>query len=243
MQPASFWAKALLHGFEANCVWHAVIPTIMTSKAPKWERVETAIDTSNPMVVAAHRANLCCAKCGVSLEGNLYRVAVRFLITKSNAKMYPPDGCDYVLTRTFFNTAGFCFGCIDQGKPVPHLDANSEMQNFILDQLESIGLDLFCEPTLVGEYVEEDGKKIWQKLLDVLHLRHKEVLHALGKMDCKCPACGRPSPKKRCSGCHYARYCNTDCSRRDWNKHKLECEFLCRFSLFMPLTFAHEEIL
>ena len=39
-----------------------------------------------------------------------------------------------------------------------------------------------------------------------------------------CIQCGEMAPKmKRCSGCHWARYCNRECQKANWQTHRNDC--------------------
>jgi hypothetical protein len=235
MQPSSFWQEALLRGFSSGCIWHAVIPTIMVSKCPAWDVIKDKFDTTDTQVVLAQRSNMCCAKCGASQEGKVYRCGVRVLVT--TCKTY--DGFhmnERMGFRIVFNSATLCLPCIDKDMKMPCLDANSDMLNHVLDQLEDIALSLE-----ISRENYKDGPTMWRTVLNILHSRHKKIMHTLGKMDCKCPYCKNPLPKKRCSGCHYVRYCGSNCSVRDWSKHKIECEFLQKSSLFLSDEFTFEE--
>ena len=57
----------------------------------------------------------------------------------------------------------------------------------------------------------------------------KEEVLCLVKM---CVACSKgyasnpPFPKdgKRCGGCHNVYYCNVECQKKDWKRHKKECK-------------------
>ena len=39
-----------------------------------------------------------------------------------------------------------------------------------------------------------------------------------------CANCGTPNPKKKCP-CDAVKYCNIDCQKLDWKKHKLQCNY------------------
>jgi hypothetical protein len=40
-----------------------------------------------------------------------------------------------------------------------------------------------------------------------------------------CTTCGREAPKmKKCSGCRWARYCDTGCQKSHWRIHKPHCD-------------------
>eukprot|EP00040_Diaphanoeca_grandis_P015157 m.77136 g.77136 ORF g.77136 m.77136 type:complete len:100 (-) comp24981_c0_seq3:542-841(-) len=39
-----------------------------------------------------------------------------------------------------------------------------------------------------------------------------------------CAACGKADAESRCSGCRTVKYCNRDCQRSHWKKHKKLCK-------------------
>ena len=39
----------------------------------------------------------------------------------------------------------------------------------------------------------------------------------------RCTGCTSPTSQIRCSGCHDAVYCDAQCRRRDWIRHRIEC--------------------
>ncbi|KAJ7766049.1 hypothetical protein B0H16DRAFT_1522878 [Mycena metata] len=39
--------------------------------------------------------------------------------------------------------------------------------------------------------------------------------------------CGKPG-EMRCSGCKILRYCGSECQKKDWKAHKLDCKTLAR---------------
>jgi hypothetical protein len=43
-----------------------------------------------------------------------------------------------------------------------------------------------------------------------------------------CFACNKPGTQ-RCSGCHNARYCASECQKKDWTLHKLLCKSFANF--------------
>eukprot|EP01084_Bolivina_argentea_P212548 361262_1 len=42
----------------------------------------------------------------------------------------------------------------------------------------------------------------------------------------KCSNCGNTERTKKCSGCKQVWYCNTDCQKKNWMKHKKQCKKL-----------------
>ena len=55
----------------------------------------------------------------------------------------------------------------------------------------------------------------------------KAKTKAKGKKDGTpvCFHCGKADPKLlSCAACHHARYCDRDCQRKDWKRHKLACK-------------------
>lgn len=39
-----------------------------------------------------------------------------------------------------------------------------------------------------------------------------------------CASCGNPDPEKKCP-CGSVKYCNSNCQKLDWKKHKLQCNY------------------
>lgn len=38
-----------------------------------------------------------------------------------------------------------------------------------------------------------------------------------------CHTCGKNNPKKRCSECKFAHYCDEKCQKKDWKFHRKNC--------------------
>ncbi|KAI0703156.1 hypothetical protein C8Q76DRAFT_632141, partial [Earliella scabrosa] len=64
-----------------------------------------------------------------------------------------------------------------------------------------------------------------------------ELLQWFGRIECKkhiprtksrmrrCTSCGSANAiLKRCTGCMIAKYCNAECQKRDWTRHRTECK-------------------
>lgn len=238
-QPSSFWQKTLLHGFADECIWHAIVPTIMVSTTPTWEFVEQCINTEDQQLVLAQRANMCCVECGMPMEKTTCRLAIRVLIAQRKVRSMPDDGRQYIINRIALCSAIFCLPCFEKNTIAVSLDANSDMLNVVLDALEIIAANDFSLPQL--EANKQSGPEIWNNMVALLQLQQQELMHRMGKKDAKCFFCNKNGPKRRCSACHYARYCGSDCSHSDWVRHKPECAFLQKNSVVLPLWTGREE--
>lgn len=212
MQPSSFWQKVYLGDYANNCIWHMLIPTTMAGHILPWSEIEHLIDKNDKIAVDAHKANRCCGICNESQEDVDYVFAVRVLIGKRPEEKY----WTYSIS---VGTAIICFDCVYERRKWLRvgLISNSDMQNFVLDTLQSISYSF-------GMKSEElSGEQIWDQMMAQFNMRHEEVMKRIGKMDSSCLYCEAKKPKNRCSACHFARYCNTDCSKADWARHKVEC--------------------
>lgn len=227
MQPSSFWQKVLLRGYAEDCVWHVLIPTIMTTQMARWEKIEHLINKNDKVVVDVHKANMSCGICGMYLEGQKHIFTLRVLIGKRpGTDFYNPEEKCWIY-KVAFHTAAICFGCaINRKWPCVSLDSNSDMHNYVLDTLESIASFMTVD--------EKDlsGEQMWERIKTEFDKRRDTVMKYIGKMDANCSCCNTKNPKNRCSACHIIRYCNGECSKTDWPKHKEECKSLQETSIF-----------
>jgi len=58
------------------------------------------------------------------------------------------------------------------------------------------------------------------------HDQDKELIEILRRVY-GCFSCGKPKPKSTCSKCKVVKYCNRECQRKDWKRHKGECDTWC----------------
>lgn len=234
MQPPLFWQNAMLHNFAEDCVCHMLVPTSMTSKMSTWAKIEHLIDKTDKLVADVQKANMSCGICGVSQEGKQHIFAVRVLVGKR-----PVVGEKCWIYRMEFNSAAICNMCAYERKwPYISIDSNSGMQNIVLDTLESIA------PRATVGMEDLSGAQLWditKAEFDTHH--HASVMKRMGKMDSRCNHCKRKKPKNRCSACHIVRYCNADCSKADWGKHKEECKNLQKTSIFCHDKSANIDLL
>jgi len=217
------WEKTLLHNFADDCVWHAIIPTMMVCKSPTWDMLKTIIDLSDKELVEAQKQNLLCALCKTDSSGKEVTFALRFLLAKRKATLISSDSDSNIngyIYRCAINTSHVCKEYKHKEGYLYSLDSSTEMHNIVLDRFCS----LFNKVSMENISRDLSGPEFW----NILHTRfcffHKDVLKKMGKVDTFCQKCSKLSPKFRCSGCNYTRYCDEKCSHTDWSKHKNECK-------------------
>ena len=66
-----------------------------------------------------------------------------------------------------------------------------------------------------------------ETLRPMARLPHGELFLVLTRAPIFCQGCGFKQADKKlrvCSGCYNARYCDEACQRKDWVRHKPDCE-------------------
>jgi len=227
-QPPTFWENTLLRSFAADCVLYTVIPTMLSTKVPTWDRIAKVIDLDNLQIVEAHRDNCLCCVCKKSIEGQEVVFAVRVLIAKRSAY----TGAS--IFRSGIGSASICADCSVEKNLVFCLDSNSDMQEIVCQRLGNI-FHTICDENYLTNVSAED---MIRQAIDTFNRDRVWVMKTLGKIDALCGHCKKKTPKKRCSRCHYARYCNEDCSAADWHIHKSECSILKSSSIFYTMKSA-----
>lgn len=229
MEGLEFWHKTLLRKFADDCIWHALIPTILSTRLGKWERIVELIDAQDDLVLRVQRANRVCVGCTKVLGDNDPTLLVlRVLVAKRLARAVPDDGHQYYIYRSVFHTASMCEPCANVRGYYLRLNSDTPMHNEVLDRLESLADD-------VAEDCMKDnltGPQFWNHVLRLFHAHHADTMRALGLLDAVCGYCRTQGSKSRCSKCHIARYCGAECQLKDWPEHKMECAVLSKTSLF-----------
>lgn len=76
-------------------------------------------------------------------------------------------------------------------------------------------------PNKISLVVEEMGKFVIEFFNDKFGMEFPEVY--------QCNLCGKTVRCSRCSKCMYARYCNSECQRKNWREHKPACQTISAF--------------
>lgn len=77
-----------------------------------------------------------------------------------------------------------------------------------------------------GISLESLAQRSDTRILAMLHAKmhvHQENADVAPGANCHNPSCGKPGAIRRCSECRVALYCNRDCQRAHWKKHKKLC--------------------
>lgn len=227
---SQFWQDALLRKFSDDCVWHALIPTMMCTQLAHFKDALPKLDPDDEEVILAQKDGFSCCFCGLNNEGKEGHIVIRVLVAKRNARHHPGGAACFVY-RTAFNTAIMCADCVKRENLLWKLDSDVTTCDIVFDQLEDIGRE-------VGfQLMDHDltGEELWHQVVIQFCKSYQLIMKAIGKTNNMCAACKKPTPKARCSGCHLYYYCNTSCSAEDWQKHKSECKLLKESVLFFAL--------
>eukprot|EP01024_Parvocaulis_polyphysoides_P047745 TRINITY_DN45278_c0_g2_i1.p1 TRINITY_DN45278_c0_g2~~TRINITY_DN45278_c0_g2_i1.p1 ORF type:complete len:142 (+),score=8.91 TRINITY_DN45278_c0_g2_i1:79-504(+) len=66
-------------------------------------------------------------------------------------------------------------------------------------------------------------KQQQQSQINLKNYQQLEEKNSKEKEKEKCSFCGQIYPKLRCSKCKTVKYCNANCQKNHWQKHKLNC--------------------
>lgn len=209
MDSNDFWESILLHNKAHKCIFHMVLPTIMTSIQPSLD-----IDSNNDKLIQVVRNNLICAYCKKDIQGQVIRNAVRILITS--------DGF------CAFACAGICSVC--SNLEIISFDSDTPMHEVVFECLEKIGREVGS----ANRHHDIDGLEFMRQLMYRFHANYPSFIRRLRKLQANiCYYCKKtPQKLSYCSMCCYVRYCDSTCQHADWKQHKIECKFLTTQSIF-----------
>lgn len=212
-----FWESALLRT-DGECIFHMILPTIMTTVHASWERIKTSIDPSDALMMRAQRENLLCSYCKRDVQLEVVRLAVRILISRDESNRY----------RCAFGSACVCNRC--NNVDAIAFDSDTPMHEALFERMENFGREV----AYLNAHRKIDGLEFMRQLMEAFHGDYASFIRQLRKLETKkCYHC-KKTPRKLsyCSGCYYMRYCDAKCQNADWKKHKSECKFLTTHSIF-----------
>lgn len=221
-----FWRKALLRDYADDCIYSVIVPTLMTTHNWSWMRLREAIVNPTELTIQAQRDNLTCCYCGVFVDGEVSKIAVRFMLARCPGTLHTSDddygnGTPIFMYRAAIGSASICMQCcaakeLDDG----YLNANASMAKVMYDRLDGIATDL-CH---VNQHVCISGEQFLLQLLKEFCVGYDQFIVTIGKVDPLCGNCNKKNPPKCCTGCRYVHYCNVKCATADWSKgHRTEC--------------------
>lgn len=240
-----FWRDLLLKDWAPDCVWQAILPTIMFTAAATWDQVRAQVDLSkDPRLEKSLRLGMRCVQCNACQGGKYCIFAVRVLVAKRKrahrVRFQCTDGALEMPLDTFhygygavFHSGLMCLACANRNGLPFRLNSNSEMHNMVLDTLTDIAraMQEACGHT------DLTGEALCKLVVGAFQEQQQDMLRKLGKIVSRCPHCNAAAPKMRCSGCNYVRYCSAECATPDWPKHKHECKLLKQ----QPLIYGMEK--
>jgi radical SAM protein with 4Fe4S-binding SPASM domain len=136
------------------------------------------------------------------------------------------------LFRCGIGSAMVCTECARTRMLRVEMDSDSRMHEVVFKRLDAMALNLAHANIL--EAKEWTGEEFVQRLIAAFDATQPDVLRTLSNSRlAHCLHCKKRSEHlKRCSRCHYARYCDATCSAADWPQHKkYECPTLVDNSL------------
>lgn len=210
-----FWESALLQDSTNKCIFHMILPTIMTTKQPYWDSIKNRIDQNDDRVIQAQRENLMCTYCKKDVQGQSIRLAIRIVLSSDN--------------KCGFGTVAICSSCSNVN--MLSFDSDTPMHDVMFNRLEMVGREVVFN----NLHKKIDGLEFMHQLMEGFHTNYPSFIRQLRKIEAKkCYYC-KKSPSRKllyCSKCCYVRYCDQTCQHADWKQHKNECKFLTTQSIF-----------
>jgi MYND finger len=183
--------------------YDAIIPTMAYVSVVSKEECEQACNAAPPSVRLLICETVMCVMCRIPLYEQEAIFAVRILIDKGGIVV---------------GHAVMCLRCAPHDSNACTVHATLAMQRAIVLWMS----DVF-EKCM---HSDVEGPVRWtRRFIACVNERHLEVMRCMSQTHRTCAACGEKSARKipRCTGCHLFRYCNSECSAKDWPRHKQEC--------------------
>lgn len=198
--------------FAKDCIWHVIIPTIFSGIYDKCNIIIERSRKNTPVF---------CVKCNVPCYGKIVQLGLRVLLSKGELL---DNHWNYIFG---FDWTLICETCCGEKKTLV-------LTTFPQLQLIENWLD-----GVAGDHTNESLEhnlsafELWTQVRKLFDAQYHQMIKEFGIVYGMCEKCQKASPKKRCGGCHVARYCNEKCSNAHWPMHKSECHsFRSRHSVF-----------
>jgi hypothetical protein len=176
--------------FGKYCVWHAIVPTMLSS-------IYVALQ-NNPE----------------------FTLGLRVVVSKSALLDNNWDyhfGFDWVL---------ICIECCG-AKNI--MDVSRPQLDYLENWIDSIAGNHCCE-SLSRDVSAPD---LWREVRSQIDAQYFAILDEFGGIRNACYNCNLKNPRNRCARCKLVRYCNEECSKAHWKRHKDACEMIAsRKSVF-----------
>jgi hypothetical protein len=217
----NFWESALLRNKADKCIFHMILPTIMTTRHPSWDKIKSLISRTDEEIIQAQRDNLSCVYCKKDTQSQTIRLAIRIVISRE-------DFDNGHLYRCGVGCASICNTC--SNLDVNSFDSDTPMHEAMFDRLEMVGREV----SFLNMRQKIDGPEFMRQLMEGFHTNYPSFIRQLRKLEAKkCYYCKKTPPKlSYCSVCRYVRYCSDTCQHADWKIHKHECKFMVTNSIF-----------
>ena len=120
----------------------------------------------------------------------------------------------YSVTDFFILPLFNCYDCVKMASKTPtdqyiHIDYNTEYK--LLNRLR---VDSF-----------EFGLESHARFFEYWNKNPRRLIHTIcPRLTRVCNGCGKVGAEKICGKCQIAPYCNAECQRADWEKHRIMCK-------------------
>lgn len=195
--------------FGKDCVWHAIIPTMLSSiYAPL---------PNNPTCTMALGRNgrdtpLSCVKCNKLYDGQRMQLGLRVLVSKGPLL---DNKCNYMFG---FEWTLICMMCCGAQRL---MDVSRSQLDYLENWVDSIAGNHCCE-SLSRDVT---APILWREVRALFDAKYFDLLNEFGCIRNACSHCNAKNPKNRCAGCKLVRYCNVECAKAHWPRHKDGCDF------------------
>jgi len=219
----AFWESLLLNKDAEDCVYHVIVPTLMYTVMPKCLPIDDG-DVDAEDVLCAQQANHQCVYCEQSMDGACVVVGVRAVVAKRETR----HGFIY---RFGFGAVSICESCCATEQLITSgINTNGTMIETMFEQLEQLGRAIHVQ----NVFNNLTGSELLQLVLDAYDANHVAFVTAIGRHDKECATCKRCADDLlMCRGCRLLRYCNAQCQRTDWARHRAQCQYVRTHSIFV----------
>lgn len=247
------WDTALFKHHNRNpsvadrCCLHIVIPTIFFGKIGSvQDNINRMKQERNPCFSELHVLDIhkCCICRRICSNENV-RFGLRILVRKYDI-CYSKE--TFILKSVTALICDACnsrkFVCVTRGPEAREFPSFGPDEIIIFSVMpmmteicfifEEKAKDITIDPAFFCE--KQDAKyfvfKILQKCID----SQREIMYRMQKIiPSFCAFCLKNEGKMlRCTGCNRVRYCSIECSKNNWNKHRIDCKkFSDQKSIFL----------
>jgi hypothetical protein len=158
-----------------------------------------------------------CVFCSIPLAGDMFRIGCRILLDKTEARTLP---------------ASICLNCSEKRGCKWGVTVNAAVVAAFGTRLNNAVTGVFHKHGIIPGF--------WKRVTQQPQLEQQDIMNLISKAIQGCMHCDSKTGTMQCSACHFARYCDSTCSRADWSKHKTQCKILQTHPIFFAPIPASE---